>query len=248
MHTDTNSAHLQKVAYIIGVSLIIGLAILGVNINQSRQSDTITVTGSVKKAVAADLGIWRATLLLNSGVYDAKDQLEVLAQQSQKVKAYAVSVGFTSENINVAPPQTTITFEQLPNYQQSQKPIGYTLRQTITITSNDVPKIAELALAQSILIGRGLTFESASVEYHYSKLAELRPELFAAATKDAKTRAEAIAVGTGNHIGPLRSARTGVIQVLAPHSNDISDYGTYDLSTQQKEVSAVVTASFELKN
>jgi hypothetical protein len=45
----------------------------------------------------------------------------------------------------------------------------------------------------------------------------------------------------------LATAWAGVIQVLPPNSLDVSDYGSYDLSTKEKEVSATVTVSFQLK-
>ena len=246
--TAEQSAHLTKTAYILGIALVLGLAILGSSISQSRDANTITVTGSVKKEVLADLGVWHGTLLVNADLYNTKEKLGELAQETKRVQALATTLGFPADALVVDPVQSGIVYEQLPNYQQSQKPIGYTLRQAITVTSKDLKKIADLSQRQTALIADGVVFDYTSTEYHVSTLADLRPQLFADATKDAQVRAQAIASGTGARIGALRSARTGVIQVLAPHSNDISDYGTYDLSSQQKEISAVVTASFELKN
>ena len=38
----------------------------------------------------------------------------------------------------------------------------------------------------------------------------------------------------------------GVFQVTSPNSTDVSDYGVYDTSTREKDVTAVVNATFAL--
>ena len=45
----------------------------------------------------------------------------------------------------------------------------------------------------------------------------------------------------------MRSARMGVIQITPRLSNQISDYGVNDLSSIEKEITAVVNASFEIE-
>ena len=45
-------------------------------------------------------------------------------------------------------------------------------------------------------------------------------------------------------MGSLLSASQGIFQVLAPGGGNISDYGTYDKSTIDKEIKAVVTLEF----
>ena len=64
------------------------------------------------------------------------------------------------------------------------------------------------------------------------------------AAKDAKVRAERVASSTGNSIGPVRSAKMGVLQITAADSTDVSDYGVYDTTTIEKDMTAVVNISF----
>jgi hypothetical protein len=72
-------------------------------------------------------------------------------------------------------------------------------------------------------------------------------EIQAEAAKDAMNRASRIALSTGRELDPMRSARMGVIQITPRLSNQISDYGVNDLSSIEKEITAVVTASFEIE-
>lgn len=85
------------------------------------------------------------------------------------------------------------------------------------------------------------------MEYYYSKLPELRIELIPDAINDAKLRAQKIAEGSGKKIGVIKSANLGVVQVLPVNSTEVSDWGTYDTSTIEKEVMIPVTVIFEIK-
>ena len=45
----------------------------------------------------------------------------------------------------------------------------------------------------------------------------------------------------------LRSVDVGVFQVTSPNSTEVSDYGVYDTSTVDKDVTAVVNVSSALR-
>jgi len=49
---------------------------------------------------------------------------------------------------------------------------------------------------------------------------------------------------SGGVLGKIISARQGVIQITAPCSDEISDYGAYDTKSLQKIIKIVVTAEF----
>ena len=67
------------------------------------------------------------------------------------------------------------------------------------------------------------------------------------AEKDAMVRAERIAAATGRKLGPLSNARMGVLQITPKNSNTVSDYGVNDATSVEKEITAVVNASFQIK-
>ena len=46
-------------------------------------------------------------------------------------------------------------------------------------------------------------------EYHYTKMAELKIEIQAAAAKDAMIRAQKIAEATDRDLGPMRECKNG---------------------------------------
>jgi hypothetical protein len=92
-----------------------------------------------------------------------------------------------------------------------------------------------------------INLSTQSVEYYYGKLTDLKLELLTEATKNARLRGEAILAGGGGSLGQVSSADTGVFQITAVNSADLSDYGTYDTTSPRKKVTAVVHATFDLK-
>ena len=87
---------------------------------------------------------------------------------------------------------------------------------------------------------------SFNLQYLYSKLDDLKLNLIAQATKNAKDRATTMAKVTGNQVGSLLTASSGVFQITAPNSTDVSDYGQYDTSTREKKVTSVVNVTFSI--
>ena len=81
----------------------------------------------------------------------------------------------------------------------------------------------------------------------YRQLDELKLEMLARATENAKQRAQNMAKATGNHIGPIRSAKMGVFQITPINSTEVADYGVNDLSALDKKVTAVVMATFAIE-
>jgi hypothetical protein len=60
-------------------------------------------------------------------------------------------------------------------------------------------------------------------------------------------RAKKIAEATGSKLGPIRDARMGVLQITPKNSTEISDYGMNDVGSIEKEITAVINASFGLE-
>jgi len=126
------------------------------------------------------------------------------------------------------------------------KVTGYRLTRNLEVRSARVAAIAAVVQRSSRLLEQGIPLTASPVQYVFTKLASLRPTLLAQATKDARNRAHVLVEATGGHLGKLRGVDVGVFQVTSPNSTDVSDYGVYDTSTLQKDVTAVVNVTFAL--
>jgi hypothetical protein len=234
-------------AIVLGLALLGGLYLLGDNLYRSRQTGGLTVTGSTKKLVEADLAKWTTNFTRRATIENLAETIDKIASDKTKITKIVTDLGIDAKGITFLPVQTDAIYEQLPGYGYTQNIIGYNVRVELRVESYDIEKVDRLANETKKFVALGLVPEYQRTEYYYTKLTELRPELFAAATADAKTRAEAIASGSGLKVGEPTAAKTGVIQILPPNSTDVADYGAYDLSTKEKEISATVSVTFGLE-
>jgi uncharacterized protein len=208
-----------------------------------RNSQFITVKGSMQKNLEADLAIW-------SGGFQA--EAETLLDAQHKIQANRALVdkflrdaGLT--NFSFAP----IGIEELKATKKtadgfvSQRTGGYRLSQSVSVHSPDVDRLDKLD--STPLVEQGVIFTVAPPQFIYTKSGEAKIEMLAEATKDARARAEQIAVQGGRVIARLHNADQGIFQITPLHSVATSWGGENDTSSRHKTITAVVTATFLLK-
>ena len=240
---ENNNKNYMVFGLILGLSLVISATIGSLTFYKLRSMDYISTTGSAKKAVVSDKVKWATSITRSIRQSTIKDGYTKLDADLKEVQGFLATNGIPTEAIDVSPVFMNEVYEQNPSTDKK-----YNLVQNITIKSADVQKISDLSKNTSSLVTeKGVLFSTSSLEYYYSKLPEVRVELLANAVGDAKARAEQLAKAGGKSIGPLQSASSGVVQVMAPNSVEVSDYGMYDTSSINKEIMVTVKASFEIK-
>lgn len=229
--------------FILGLALIISTIIGTYTFYQIRSFDnTLTVTGSASKQVTSDHVKWVGSISRIVKINTLKEGYTSMANDINNVQDFLKSKNITADQIVISP----VLMDQ--NYDQAQgTEKTYTLRQTIDINSSDVNSITEVAKNITPLIEKGVIFSTQSLEYTYTKLPEERVAMLGDAVKDAKARASKLAESSGKFVGQLKSASSGVVQVMSANSLDVSDYGSYDTSKIEKNIMITVKASFTLK-
>lgn len=233
-------------AAILGVAFIACVIIAGIFVNSIKNSgNTLTSTGSAKMEVVSDSGKLSGSVLVYATEFDLANAYKKMDRDTQKVKDFLIKNGATEEEVTISP----VVLNEQYNYGEgaSSQPKRYELRATVSVDSPDVAKITKISNMVDDLAGEGVLFQTYGAQYFYSKLAEARVSLLGDALKDAKARAKEIAKASGGNIGKLKTATSGVVQVLSPNSIEISDYGSYDTSTVEKDVSVTVRATFFVK-
>jgi hypothetical protein len=93
----------------------------------------------------------------------------------------------------------------------------------------------------------GIDVSAGSPAYISTELTRAKLAALAAATADARERAEILVRGLGGKLGPMRRTQLGVYQITPRDSTEVSDYGINDTTSREKDVNAVVTATFAVK-
>jgi len=242
---NRNSWHVW-VAFILALGLIVSSSIVTWGLLRVKAAgNTITVTGSAKKEIVSDLAVWTGNFSVRTK--DLKTGYNQLKVNEATVKKYLMEQGIPEKDIEFSSINTGINYVIGPSGQYTSEIESYVLNEEVKVQSKDVQKIKQLALQATDLMNQGLEFQSYPPQYFYTKLPELKVKMLSLATQDAKRRAEEIAGNAGSKVGALRSARMGVFQITPRYSNEISDYGINDTSSLEKEITAVVSCSFEIR-
>ena len=215
--------------------------------NRNKVNNAISVTGLGSKDFVSDLIVWSGTFTRKS--YELKDAYLLLDKDRESIKNYMISKGVKPQNLIFTAIEINKEFDDV--YDNSGNKVkstftGYKLQQNIQIESNEVEKVEDVSRQVSELINSGIEFYSNSPQYYYTKLAELKIEMIAEATKDASARAERIAQNAGSAVGRLKNADMGVFQIVAQNSSeDYSWGGSYNTTSKRKTATITVKLEYE---
>lgn len=233
----------------LGITLALGLIISTLVISNTvtrvkLANQTITVKGYAERRIKSDLIIWKGFFTVRGA--KLTEAYALLNRDLSLVKEYLVSKGVLENDIIGSSIKTRTFYGRDEQGRPTDQIAGYELEQQVEIHSNNVDKISGIAREATELINKGVRFQSLEPQYFYTKLSDLKIEILAEATKDARIRAEQLAINSGSKVGSLRSAYMGVLQITKAYSTEVSDYGIYDTSSLEKDVKAVVTVSFSI--
>lgn len=216
--------------------------------NRHRTNDVIQVTGLGKKDFKSDLVVWNGTFARQN--FELKQAYALLQKDRENILEYLKSKGvkpseivFSSVNINK---EFDYTYDSEGNQRSSFA--GYRLNQQVEIESGELEKVENIAREITELINLGVEFYSNSPQYYYTGLSELKIEMIASATEDARIRAEKIAENAGAEIGDLRSAQMGIFQIIGQNSNeDFSWGGTFNTTSKMKTATITMRLEFGIE-
>lgn len=237
------------VAGIVALGLVISSFVLGDAVkNRNKADQTISVTGLGTKQFTSDLIAWSGSFSRND--YELKSAYDALVLDRREIQKYLESKGIPRNQIVFS----SVDISKQYNYSTDANGNsirtfgGYELMQSVSIEGKDVAKIENVSRNITEIINLGIEFTSSSPRYFYTKLADVKQEMIADATKDAKERAEKIAHNAGASLGELKKATMGVIQITAPNSDEEFSYGgTFNTSSKEKEASITIKLEYKVK-
>jgi uncharacterized protein len=230
---------------ISAIVLVIGLALNSTFQKYVYRNRELSVTGSAKQVIISDL----AKINLYVEAFAPTDAAAYTNNEAQMKQLLAELKRVGVADSSLSPTQKDIfpVFQTNSEGVQTQVLLGYTARRGVSISSRDVKQVQNVAATIQDLVRQGLRVSVSSPEYYYTQLGKVKVDIQSAAAADARERAKRIAEASGASLGSITSARMGVIQITPRNSVQVEDYGTNDVTTIEKEVTAVVSASFVLE-
>lgn len=238
-----------SVAVIIGIAMIVCVIIGVKGLAAFKQKKyEVTISGYSKQQIVSDLAVWSGFYTVSAETI--KEGYVILDDAREQITEYLVDKGVSKDILEFS----SIAIDE-DHYWENGSYIlrGYTLKQSVTISSSNIELVTDISRNATELLSRGIQFESRQPEYQYTKLEDLKVSMLADAAKDARMRAEVLAQNAGGGIGNLTSAKLSSIQItpLYSISADVDSWGYYgyvdqDVASVEKEVTVTVKCTFEV--
>jgi uncharacterized protein len=222
-------------AGIAAIGMIAGGYLLGDGLLRAKDAErSVTVRGLAERDVTADLATW--TISYSATSSDLGDAQAKVRRDTQAIEAFFKELGFPKEALQP-------TGANVSSYENNGI-TTYTVRQRLALRSEDIA-LAQKAVAQQFdLVGRGVFLEEGSgMSYTFTKLNDIKPEMVAEATRDARASAEQFAQDSGSRVGSIKDATQGYFSIEA-RDGDGGGWGVSD--SPYKKVRVVTTVNFSL--
>ena len=220
---------------ILAAGLIVGGYLLGDGLTRARHADrSVTVRGLAERDVTADLATW--TIAYSARADDLQSAQADIDGGTASIRAFFSDLGFPEDALE--PSGVNVS-----QYSNSGYPT-FTVRQRMTLRSNDIERAQEAVRRQFELVRQGVVLEEGTgMSYSFTRRNDIKPEMVAEATKDARAAAEQFAQDSGADVGGIKHATQGYFSIEA-RDGDSGGWGVSD--TPYKKVRVVTTVDFYL--
>ncbi len=217
--------------------------------NRNKADDIINVTGLGSVDFESDRIYWESSINAYDGNLQAA--FNALKQSRAIVMEYLQGEKISDKEMTLGPVE--IIKENKQVYSSSGEFLGetfsrYRLTQEIKIESTDIDRIEKVSRNITELINKGVEVYSEAPDYFYTRLADLKLELIATATSDAKERAKKVTLNAGSKLGKLRYSNIGIFQITERNSSgEVSWEGEYNTKARYKTANVTVKVQYQLR-
>ena len=225
------------------IIVAIGMTVLGGQIKQGinkfvEKDRVVTVKGLAEMEVPANKVTW--PLVYKEVGNDLVSLYDKIKSTNQTITNFLKGKGISEEEISINAPE--IIDMQAERYNSNPVPFRYNVTTVITVTSEKVGLVRNLISEQGELLKQGVAITGGdyryNVEYDFTGLNAIKPQMIEEATKNAREAAEKFAKDSDSKLGKIKRANQGQFSI-----------GNRDANTPYiKHVRVVTTIDYSLKN
>ena len=206
------------------VVIAIGLLLLGVFIERgissfANKDRSVNVKGLAEMEVEADKVTW--PLVYKSLGNDLVGLYEQINKSNKTITKFLKGKGIEEKEISINAPE--IIDMKAERYNNQESSYRYNVTSVITVTSDKVNLIRELISSQGELLKQGVAITSGdyryNVQYEYTGLNKIKPQMIEEATKNARQAAEKFAEDSDSKLGKIRNAYQGQFSITDRDAN-----------------------------
>lgn len=216
-------------AFIISIAIVVFALIFSYSAyNFSKFGSYVEVKGLSERIVKADTATWTMGFEVKSNNID--NLYAEIEKNKNTIESFLTDKGFDLSEINMAPVQI---------YQDTYRDalFRYNASAQLSLYTNKVDQVKETSKNTLPLLQKGIVMTQSYVNFEFSDINSIKPEMLSEAISNAKVSAGEFAKAAGSKVGGIARANQGVIDISE------KDPG----SPEYKKIRVVSTLRFLLK-
>lgn len=195
---------------IFSAALIISGYLLGDGLRRAKSAErSISVRGVSERDVTADLATWTITFSQEGPELDMVNAR--VEQQSAAVRRFFATSGFKPADISDS--GVSFTRTHVDNDEGQRVETRVTVTRSVQLRTVEVMKVRSAQQRLPALLREGVELDGSTLNFNFTGLNQLKPEMIAEATKRARASAEQFARDSGAQVGSIRTASQGYFSV-----------------------------------
>lgn len=205
-------------SFVPSLLVAVGIVVLGLCVKSglgsfSRNARVVTVKGLAEKEVKADKVIW--PIVYKELGNDLNALYNTINKKNKVVFDLLESKGIAADEITTS---VDVTDMDADAYTADRSPYRYRVSSIITVNTQKVDTVLALLKEQSSLIQKGVavTFSNysyPSIQFEYTGLNDIKPEMIKEATRNARKAAEQFAIDSESKLGKIKTANQGQFSI-----------------------------------
>ncbi len=208
----------MKRNFIPALLIALGLLALGLCLRSgiakvADRDRVVTVRGLAEKEVQANKVTWPIVYqVLGNDLVNVYNNVE---SNNATIIAFLKDNGIGEEEISINAP--AVDDRQANPYSANNSMYRYASTEVITVTSTQVDLVRRLINEQGQLMKKGIAIQVDNYQYttiyEYTGLNDIKPDMIAEATHNAREAAQKFADDSGSKIGKIQSAQQGQFSI-----------------------------------
>jgi len=200
---------------VLSVALVLAGWFVGNGFYRGRGAERyVTVKGLAERDVEADVGLWPIRFVVgDNNLGTAQSKIE---QSKRAVMYFLKQHGLDSAS--VALQDMSVVDMQAERYRSGQPGDRFIITQTLMVRTNDPRVILNASQDVGKLVEAGVVLSTGDYgtgpTYVFTRLNDLKPQMIAEATKNARQAGEQFANDSGSKLGKIRRAYQGTFEIL----------------------------------
>lgn len=213
--------HYYVEATIIAIAIVVFGSFIQSSLNRyTNKERVVTVKGLSEREVQADKVIW--PLIYKEIGNDPAEIYQRIAKKNAILVSFLTKEGLTDDDITINAPDVKDRFAD--SWSQENITNRYVATNVIIVSSEHVALVRGIMQRQAELMKLGIAlitedYGKNNIQYEFTKLNDIKPEMVEESTKNARATAEKFAADSDSQLGKIRRATQGQFSIQNRDAN-----------------------------